>query len=216
MTLKFGGNKMTTTEKYSELNERQKGEFARISNRLLSVCFLTKKKEENKKDYYFIDSHKEIFENLFKTIGWELEIDDTYGVMHLVNPYNYNRYQFKLFESILLLILRILFYEKLQELTLAENVVVRIDEIHQRFAALKLRDKPIDKGTLKSTLRLFKRFNIIDFIDNDLTAGDSRIIIYPTILLAIKVDDIRKVYDKLDTYKKGGEDSEEDNQDEID
>ena len=59
-------------------------------------------------------------------------------------------------------------------------------------------------------------YNIIDLIDNDLTAGDSRIIIYPTILLAIKVDDIRKVYDKLDTYKKGGEDSEEDNQDEID
>lgn len=38
---------------------------------------------------------------------------------------------------------------------------------------------------------------------------DTRIIIHPTILMAIRVDDIREVYNKLKNYKKGDEDNEE-------
>lgn len=206
---------MESTERYRELNNRDKEEFSRIVNKLLSIGFLTRKKEDNKKDYYFIENHKDVFVNYLKIGGWELEFDDTYGVIHLVSSLNYNRHQFKLFESIILLILRVLFYEKMMELSLAENVMVTIDDIQQRFSALKLRDKPIDKGTLKAALKLFRKFNLIDAIDGDLILGDSRIIIYPTILLAIKVDDIRRVYEKLETYKKGGDGSEEDDEDEI-
>jgi hypothetical protein len=215
MTLRSGGNSVITTERYNSLNQRDKDEFARITNKLLSIGFLTRKKEENKKDYYFVENHKDIFVNYFKISGWELEFDDTYGVIHLVNTYDQNRYQFKLYESIILLILRVLFYEKMMELSLADNVMVTIDELQQRFAALKLRDKPVDKSTLKAALMLFKKSNMIDPIDGDLTLGDSRIIIYPTILLAIKVEDIRRVYEKLDTYRKGGVADEENDQDEI-
>lgn len=215
MTLKSGGNSVITTERYNSLNQRDKDEFARITNKLLSIGFLTRKKEENKKDYYFIENHKDIFVNYFKISGWEMEFDDTYGVIHLVNTFDQNMYQFKLYESIILLILRILFYEKMMELSLADNVMVTIDDLQQRFAALKLRDKPLDKSTLKAALMLFKKSNIIDPIDGDLTLGDSRIIIYPTILLAIKVEDIRRVYEKLDTYRKGGVADEENDQDEI-
>jgi hypothetical protein len=215
MTLKSGGNSVLTTERYNSLNQRDKDEFARIANKLLSIGFLTRKKEDNKKDYYFIENHKEIFVNYLKISGWELEFDDTYGVIHLVNSYDQNRYQLKLYESIILLILRVLFYEKMMELSLADNVMATVDDIQQRFAALKLRDKPLDKSTLKAALMLFKKINIIDSIDGDLTLGDSRIIIYPTILLAIKVEDIRRVYEKLDTYRKGGVTNEEDDEDEI-
>lgn len=206
---------MEVTERYSHLSQRDKEEFARIANKLLSIGFLTKKKEDNKKDYYFIDNHKDIFVNYFKIGGWELEFDDTNGVIHIINSNNYNRHQFKLYESIILLILRVLYHEEIMNLTTAENVMVTIDDIQQRFTALKLRDKPIDKGTLRTALKLFKKFNIIDSIDGDLTLGDSRIIIYPTILLAIKVEDIRRVYEKLETYKKGVDSSEEDDTDEV-
>lgn len=215
MNLRSGGNNVETTDKYTTLNQRDKDEFARIANKLLSIGFLTKKKEENKKDYYFIENYKSIFVNYFKIGGWELEFDDTYGVIHLINTYDQNRHAFKLYESIILLILRVLFYEKMMELSLADNVMVTLDDIQQRFAALKLRDKPLDKGTLKSALMLFKKFNIIDPIDGDLVLGDSRIIIFPTILLAIKVEDIRRVYEKLDTFRKGGSANEEDDEDEI-
>lgn len=208
---------MGIPEKYSELSSSQKEDFSRISNRLLSIGFLTKKKEDNKKDYYFVENHKAIFSHYFKIIGWEIEIDDTMGVMHLVNTYNQNRHQFRLYESIILLIIRILYFEKMKELSLAENVVITIDDIHQRFSALKLRSKLIDKTTLKSAVRLFKKFNILEPLDSDVGFGDARLMVYPTILLAVKVDDIRKVYDKLEEYRKGGEaQDEEADQDETD
>jgi hypothetical protein len=215
-TLKYGGNEMSLSEKYSSLSSSQKEDFKRIVNRLLSIGFLTKRKEDNKRDYYFIENHRDIFSNYFSIAGWELEMDETFGVVHLVNTSNMNRHQFRLYESILLLIIRILYYEKMQELSLAENVIITTDELHQRFAALKLRNKPIDKTTLKSAIRLFKKFNLLDPLDSDVSQGDARIILYPTILLAVKVDDIRKVFDKLESYRKEGDEDEEPDQDEID
>lgn len=207
---------MNVNEKFSDLSSSQKEDFKRIVNRLLSTGFLTKRKEDNKRDYYFVENHREVFENYFRIAGWELEMDETYAVIHLVNTSNMNRHQFKLYESIVLLIIRILYYEKMQELSLAENVVITADEIHQRFAALKLRDKPIDKTTLKGAVRLFKKFNILEPIDGDVSSGDARIVVYPSILLAVKVDDIRKVYEKLESYKRGGDEDEEADQDEVD
>jgi hypothetical protein len=215
-TLKYGGNEMSLSEKYSSLSSSQKEDFKRIVNRLLSIGFLTKRKEDNKRDYYFIENHRDIFSNYFSIAGWELEMDETFGVVHLVNTSNMNRHQFRLYESILLLIIRILYYEKMQELSLAENVIITTDEIHQRFAALKLRNKPIDKTTLKSAVRLFKKFNLLDPLDSDVSQGDARIIVYPTILLAVKVEDIRKIFDKLESYRKEGDEDEEPDQDEID
>jgi hypothetical protein len=207
---------MNVTERYTNFTSSQKEDFRRIVNRLLSIGFLTKKKEENKRDYYFVENHREVFINYFNIAGWELEIDETFGVIHLVNTQNMNRHQFKLYESIVLLIIRILYYEKMQELSLAENVVITVDEIHQRFSALKLRSKPIDKTTLKNVVRLFKKFSILDPLDSDISLGDARIIVYPTILLAVKVDDIRKVYEKLESYRRGADEDEEANEDEVD
>jgi len=210
--LRYGGSNLMD-EKYENLSLAQRDEFRRIANKLLSNCFLCKKKEDTKKDYYFVENHKAVFINYFKYIGWELEINETYGVAHLINTYNSNRYQLKLYESIILLILRILYYEKMQEISLADNVCVDVASIQDRFMALKIREKLIDKGTLKTTLRLFKRFNLIEILDSDLTREDCRILIYPSILLAVRVEDIKKVYEKLDTYKRGGEDLEEANED---
>lgn len=56
---------------------------------------------------------------------------------------------------------------------------------------------------------MLKRFNIVTNLDSDLTMEDTRIIIHPTILMAIRVDDIREIYNKLKNYKKGDENSEE-------
>lgn len=194
---------------YDNLNSSQKTEFSRITNKLLSICFLTKKKEDNKKDYYFIESHKELFQSYFEFIDWEIEIDEEFGVIHLNNKQDTNRKNLKLNESIILLILRLLFQEKIQEISLANNVLIRIEDIHDRYNALKIRDKAIDKTTMRNAIRLFKSYNLVDPLDSDYALGDTRLIIYPSILLAIKVDEINKVYEKLESYRKGGDIDEE-------
>ena len=41
--------------------QRDKDDFSRICNRLLSSCFLCKRNETNKSDYYFVMKYKEKF-----------------------------------------------------------------------------------------------------------------------------------------------------------
>lgn len=92
--------------------QKDKDEFQRICNRLLSHCFLCKGNVTNKSDYYFVLKFRNQFQEYLGVLGYRLEINEEYGVIQLTNPKNYNRVNLKLFESIILIILRVLYDEK--------------------------------------------------------------------------------------------------------
>ncbi len=196
--------------------QRDKDDFSRICNRLLSSCFLCKRNTTTKSDYYFVMKYKEKFSECFAILGYRLEINEEYGVIQLTNPQNYNRYNMKLFESILLLILRILYDEKRRELSISDEVIVNVGDIHEKFLSLKIRDKMIDKTTFRNAIRTLKRFQIIETLDTDQTDEEARIIIFDAILMAVRVEDIKTAYEKLEIYRKGGKSSEEADESETD
>lgn len=196
--------------------QRDKDDFSRICNRLLSSCFLCKRNAINKPDYYFVMKYKERFSDCFALLGYRLEMNEEYGVIQLTNPQNYNRYNMKLFESILLLILRILYDEKRRELSISDEIIVNVGDVHDKFLSLKIRDKMIDKTTFRNAISTLKRFQIIEILDTDLTDEEARIIIFDAILMAVRVEDIKIVYEKLEIYRKGGKNSEETDESEAD
>lgn len=189
--------------------QRDKDEFTRICNRLLSQCFVCKKNETTRGDYYFIIKYKETFSEYLSVLGYRLDINEEYGVVQLVNTQNYNRYNMKLFESIILLILRILYDEKKRELSISDEVIINMGDIHEKFMSLKIRDKMIDKTTLRNAISTMRRFQLVEPLDRDLSNEDARLIIYDSILMAVRVEDIRSAYEKLDHYRKGGKTNEE-------
>lgn len=196
--------------------QKDKDNFSRVCNRLLSRCFLCKKNADTKEDYYFVIKYKEKFTEYLSLLGYRLEINEEYGVVQLTNPQNYNRYNMKLFESIILLILRILYDEKRRELSVSDDVIVTVGDIHDKFLSLKIRDKMIDKTTFRNAISTLKRFGLIETIDTNLTEEDARILIFDAILMAVRVEDIKNAYDKLENYKKGGKSSEETDESEAD
>ncbi len=196
--------------------QKDKDEFSRICNRLLSSCFLCKSNVTNRADYYFVLKYKDKFSECLSLLGYRLEINEEYGVIQLTNPQNYNRYNLKLYESVVLLILRILFDEKKRELSVSDEVIVNVGDIHDKFLSLKIREKMIDKTVLRNIISVFRRFNLIDVLDKDLSQEESRIIIYDSILLAVRVEDIRHAYEKLENYRKGAKKDEEIDENEID
>lgn len=157
--------------------QRDKDNFSRVCNRLLSSCFLCKRNETTKADYYFVIKYREQFSQCLSLLGYRLEVNEEYGVIQLTNPQNYNRYNMKLFESILLLILRILYDEKKRELSVSDEVIVNVGDIHEKFLSLKIREKMIDKTTFRNAISTLKRFQILETLDANLTDEDSRIII---------------------------------------
>lgn len=72
------------------------------------------------------------------------------------------------------------------------------------------------KTTMRNALSLFRRFQLIETLDRDLTNEESRILIYDSILLAVRVEDIRQAYEKLEQYRKGKTANEETDTDEAD
>ena len=188
--------------------QKDRDEFRRVCNKLMSICFIVRRNEATKSDFYFIQRWKQVFERYLEVLGYTLEINDEYGVIQLVNRENYNHLNLKLNDSIILLILRILYDEKKRELSLTD-VVVNLGDIQEKYISLKIREKQIDKTTMNNALRLFKRFNLVELLDRDLMQEESRVIIYDSILMAVRVEDIKRVNDMIALYRKGGKTEDE-------
>ena len=196
--------------------QKEKDEFKRICNRLIGTCFLCKGNVTNRSDYYFVLKHRDIFRKYLDVLGYRLEINEEYGVIQLTNPQNYNHLNLKLFDSVILLILRILYDEKKRELSVSDEVIVNLGDIQDKFLSLQIRDKMIDKTTMRNALSLFRRFQIIETLDKDLGNEESRILIFDSILMAVRVEDIRQAHEKLEVYRKGKVSNEETDENEID
>ena len=196
--------------------QKEKDEFKRICNRLLSCCFLCKGNVANRADYYFVLKHRNVFRDYLDVLGYRLEINEEYGVIQLTNPQNYNRQHLKLYDSIILLILRILYDEKRRELSVSDEVIVNLGDIQDKYLSLQIREKMIDKVTMRNALSLFRRFQLIEILDHDLGDEESRILIHDAILMAVRVNDIKQAYEKLEIYRKGKTGNEETDENEAD
>jgi len=196
----------------------QQEKFRTAANKLLNACFIVKKKEETRNDYVFILQHRQLFAEYFSLLGYQVEINEGHGVVALVNVNGTGRLRLKKIESVLLLILRLLYLEKRKELSLVDDVIVLTDEIQQKYSMLKIGPKAnLDKTTLRDVIRLFRRYNLIAPLDRDVTQSDARIKIYPSILFAVPNDNLNSMYDtvneKLNQYATGGESSDDEDAD---
>lgn len=198
------------------LNESvsQKDKFRIAANKLLNNCFVIKKKEDTRKEYMFINQNREMFTTYFELLGYQLQINEEQGVIGLVNQYGAGRLQLSKYESIMLLIFRLLYLEKRKELgTYSEEVTVLVEEVREKYAMLKVKAEPVlKKEKERNIMSLFRRFNLAGNIESDVTQADTRIIIYPSIIMAIQMDDINHYYElvqsKLKDYAKGEADGD--------
>ena len=152
-------------EAYDQLNMTQKDQFSKISNKLLSHCFICRDIENDKSDYYFIERNSKLFETYFSLIDWEVDLDSDNGVAHLINLQNRNRYNFKLLESIILLAIRLIYHEKRQELNQTDDIIMTMDDLHVKLNTFSMQDRLVDKTSILSAMRLFRQFHLIEIID---------------------------------------------------
>ena len=122
----------------------------------------------------------------------------------------------KLYESIVLLILRILYDEKKRELSVSDEVIVNLGDIQDKYLSLQIREKMIDKTTMRNTLSLFRRLQLVETLDKDLGNEESRVLIYDSIMMAVRIEDIKQAYEKLKLYRKGKKSDEEIDKNEAD
>lgn len=203
----------------------QKERFRIAANKLLNQCFLLRKREDTKKEYVFVRQNRELFVPFFDLLGYELKMNEEQGVIGLVNQYGTGRLALGKYESIFLLILRLLYVEKRKELgTFSEEVTVLMEEIREKYAMLRIKAKPmLDKGTERQIVSLFRKYNLLQNMDGDISHPDARIVIFPSVIMAVTVEDINDYYgmteQKLKEYAGGkvnGESEEDFDQGAVD
>ena len=180
---------------YETFNVTQQNQFKDTANKLLSNTFLCRDKKDNKENYYFLMSYKEVFDEFFKILGYEINLDTTLGTVMLEGASASNTLKLKRDESIILLILRLLYHEKAKDASLNDNIICSVADVHEKYDYLQIKRK-LNKTDLVSSMRLFRRYNLVE-ITGDITTSTCRIVILPTILMAIKSEDVTSVYQTI-------------------
>lgn len=199
----------------------QKEKFSKAANNLLNHCFILKKKDDTRQDYVYINDNKEEFALVFDLLGYDIRIDEDMGLISIFNRNGTGRLQFTKVESIMFLILKLLYLEKRNDLsTNGDTVVVTVQDIRDKYNVLKIKNKQkLDKNLEQRVIALFKRFNLIRNLTSDISLGETRIEIYPSIMIAIPNEGITHLYesvkDRLAEYEEGDDaDNKDDNIDE--
>lgn len=192
---------------------KQKEQFSSAINKLLNECFLVKFKGRNNPDYVFIMENLDMFQEYFSLINYQIIIDKPNGVIGLINVNGTGKIRFKKIESILLLIIREIYIEKRRELSLTDDIIIEASCIYDKYMLYGFNKKAIDKSTIPNALSLFKRYNLITVLDDKNIKDETRIIIHPSVLMAVTYDSLEDEYQKahkrLLEYKNHGNSKEE-------
>ena len=123
----------------------QKEKFAKAANNLLNHCFILKKKEDTRQDYIYIKDNKEQFALVFDLLGYDLRIDEDLGLISISNRNGTGRLQLTKFESIMFLIIKLLYLEKRNDLsTNGDNVIVTVQDIRDKYNVLKIKNNTLE------------------------------------------------------------------------
>jgi len=170
-----------------------KDKFKQTVNRLLNECFILKNHKDTASDYRFIIANKNTFNDVLDLLGYELVTVEAQGVITINNPSGTGRMHFSKLESIILLILRLIYIEKMKELSQVQDVIITLEDIYEKYGMLKL--GKLRKDLLVNSLRSFKRVNLIQNLDRmDRSDTEIRIQIYPSILFAVTAGSLDEVY----------------------
>lgn len=184
-----------------------------IANYLLNNCFLIGNLDSTREKYYYVINHEESFRQLFQPIGYTLVIHRNLRVVQLINNHGTGRLALRKYESIMLLIFRLLYVEKRESLSTSEDkVVVTVEEIKNEYEKLNLPRK-FDKVLLEDSLRNIKRYNLVQPLDK-LLDMDAKIQIYASVMLAMPDTTISTAYEQtsklLAQYVNSDEEEEND------
>ena len=183
-----------------------------IANYLLNNCFLMGTVDTTREKYYYVINHEESFRQIFLPIGYTLVVHRNLRVIQLINNHGSGRVILKKYESIILLILRLLYVEKRESLSTSEDrVFATVEEIKNEYEKLNLPRK-FDRVLLEESLRNIKRYNLLK-VEDRLSDMDAKIRIYPSVMLAMPDANINKAYEEtaklLEQYENSEDGDEE-------
>lgn len=190
---------------YDELNEEERLQVTQIIQTLYDQTYVLERKYDKKteryqpnRDYRLCERHMEFLQEYFKIGGVELKENRQFGIFYLQGM-NVIGEKLGRIATLYVLVLKMLYDEKVNLASTAMQVYTTIGEIHDKITLFHLwdRNNPRYVTQMREAVRLLKRYQIIDTFENgqDLE-GDSRVVIYPTVHLLLRGENVREILAK--------------------
>lgn len=191
-------------EEYNKLFDMDKERFSQSVNLLLLQNYVLRDvynaREGNTKlsqEYRFIERNYQLIASYLEFGQWTLYKDDTYGVIYCRSKIECNKLRLNKLTTILIFLLRYLYDEGREKVSIRREVVVSVGEIMERLINFGITNKKIPDKDLIESLSLLRKYKIIDKIEGKYTQPDTNIIIYPSILFVVTNDRINSLKDLI-------------------
>ncbi len=190
---------------YCELSTKDKDIFKDITIRLLKVNFLLRK--INSEMYLFILSHKDMFILFFQYINFDFIVREDKELVYIKSNDEKLSKNLTKNETICLLILRLLYQRKIDEVSLSNDIEITIKELQDQLFAIGFdsNNDRVKKSILNDMLKTFKQHNIVYYNDQDTNLDNTIITIYPSIEVAMDFKEMEQILIRLESFSNGEE-----------
>jgi len=195
----------------TEIPEKFRRDVPRVVNRLLGRTFLYQDVGDDKEDYYFVNRHRAVFESIFALTGFRLLHDDYHRIFQVVSEYSYSQARYKLDASLIILVLRKLYEEKSEHLSLASDPVVTVGEVREEYRTITGKERDLPMGQYETLLRRLRALGLIETLDGrniEVKDADARLRLRGSIRMILPIQTVDEMDAWLRKYRAGGEDSE--------
>jgi len=197
------------------LPDKARRDVPRVINRLMGRTFLYQDADADKDDYYFVHRYRSIFESLLRLAGFSLLHDDYHRIYQVVSDYSYCRAHFRLDETLMIVVLRKLYEERLEHLSLASDPVVTIGEVREEYRTITGKERDLGIVQYQDLLRRLRTRGLIDTLDGktiDVHNADARLRLRGSVRMILPV----KNADEMDAWLRKYRAADTDAQDQDD
>ena len=175
---------------FAEIPEKSRREAPRVINRLLGQTFLYQDIEADKDDYYLVHRHRSVFESLLALAGFTLLHDDYHRIFQVVSDFSYCRAHYRLDETLMIVVLRKLYEERIEHLSLANDPVVTVGEVREEYRTITGKERDLGVVQYETLLRRLRAMGLIDTLDGrtiDARASEARLRLRGSVRLILPV-----------------------------
>ncbi len=196
----------------TDMPEKLRRDVPRVVNRLLGQTFLYQDMEGDQDDYYFIHRYRAIFATLVELAGFQLLHDDYHRIFQAVSDYSYCRAHYRLDETLMIVVLRKLYEERVEHLSLANDPIVTIGEVREEFRTITGKERALGIVQYEMLLRRLRSLGLIDTLEGrtiDVRDGDARLRLRGSIRMILPVQSADELEAWLRKYRTSPESENE-------
>jgi hypothetical protein len=186
------------------LPEKTRREVPRVMNRLLGGTFLYQDDEADKEDYYLLHRHRAVFAALLAVAGFTLLHDDYHRIFQVVSDFGYCRQRYKLDESLMIVVLRKLYEEQAEQLSLATDPVVTIGEVREEYRTVTGKERDLGVVQYETIMRRLRRLGLIEPLDGrslDVRDSEARLRLRGSVKMILPVQTAEEMEAWLRKYR---------------